>query len=351
MNIVIIHLGALGAVLRATCLLKPIKRAYPNSQIIWVTDSPAEHLLANNPLIDKVFSSKPENILSLQAFDFDLGFCVDKSAKAIGISRQLNIDELRGFSSDSNGSILPLKQEARELWELGLNDHKKFFVNKKPETQLMTEAMGLDYQRDEYLLALTADELNLSLIRRSSWSEQGSYPIIGINTGCSSVLPYKKMSVEKNIELVKALNRNFSVQVVLLGGPEDTKRNSMIAEACNAIPSPSTKGIRDGLCSVAACDMIISGDSLGMHMAIALKKHTLAWFGSTCAHEIDLFDRGEKILSRVNCGPCWKRKCDEKVMCHEMVSLKALLLATKDYLAPSSDEKSGFEISLDLNLA
>ena len=86
-------------------------------------------------------------------------------------------------------------------------------------------------------------------------------------------------------------------------------------------------------------------------MAIALKKHTIAWFGSTCAHEIDLYDRGEKILSRVSCGPCWKRSCDKEVMCHEMLSLKAILLATKDFLAPSHEESSAFEISLDLNLA
>ena len=351
MNIVIIHLGALGAVLRATCLLKPIKRAYPNSQITWVTDAPAQHLLANNPLIDKVYTSSPESIQSLLSYDFDLGYCLDKATKAVGISRQLNIDELKGFSSDSKASILPINQEARELWELGLNDHKKFFVNQKPETQLMTEALGLDYQRDDYLLALTADELNLGFLRRSSWSEQGKYPIIGINTGCSNALPYKKMSVEKNIELVKALYRNFSVRVVLLGGPEDSERNQKIAEMTDAIVSPSRNGIRDGLCSVAACDMIITGDSLGMHMAIALKKHTIAWFGSTCAHEIDLYDRGEKILSRVSCGPCWKRSCDKEVMCHEMVSLKAILLATKDFLAPSHEESSAFEISLDLNLA
>ncbi|MEC9283983.1 MAG: glycosyltransferase family 9 protein [Bdellovibrionota bacterium] len=351
MNIVIIHLGALGAVLRATCLLKPIKRAYPQSQITWVTDAPAQHLLANNPLIDKVYTSSPENIQSLMSYEFDLGFCIDKATKAVGISRQLNIEELKGFSTDANASILPINQEARELWELGLNDHKKFFINKKPETQLMTEALGLEYQRDDYLLALTADELNLGFLRRSSWSEYGKYPIIGINTGCSNFLPYKKMSVEKNIELVRALNKNFSVKVVLLGGPEDTIRNQQIAEYCDAIVSPTTKGIRDGLSSVAACDMVISGDSLGMHMAIALKKHTIAWFGSTCAHEIDLFERGEKILSRVSCGPCWKRSCDKEKMCHEMVSLKALLLATKAFLAPSSKDSASFEICLDLNLA
>ena len=45
------------------------------------------------------------------------------------------------------------------------------------------------------------------------------------------------------------------------------------------------------------CDVVISGDSLGMHMAIALSKHVVAWFGPTSPQEIDLYDRGVKLLA------------------------------------------------------
>ena len=47
-----------------------------------------------------------------------------------------------------------------------------------------------------------------------------------------------------------------------------------------------------------ACDIVVSGDSLGMHMAIGLKKWVVAWFGPTCHQEIDLYDRGAKFLLR-----------------------------------------------------
>ena len=42
--------------------------------------------------------------------------------------------------------------------------------------------------------------------------------------------------------------------------------------------------------TVAACDMVVSGDTLGMHMAIARGKFVVAWFGLSCAQEIDLFE-------------------------------------------------------------
>jgi heptosyltransferase-2 len=72
--------------------------------------------------------------------------------------------------------------------------------------------------------------------------------------------------------------------------------------------------------SMDACDVVVSGDSLGMHMAIALKKWTVAWFGPTCAHEIDLYDRGVHVLTAAPCSPCWKRSCNRTPMCYDRVS-------------------------------
>lgn len=85
-------------------------------------------------------------------------------------------------------------------------------------------------------------------------------------------------------------------------------------------------GLRDGLCSVNAMDIVISGDSLGMHMAIACKKEVIAWFGPSCAHEVSLFGRGAKVVTSLSCGPCWKRQCNEKITCNESLRVEDFLL-------------------------
>ena len=64
---------------------------------------------------------------------------------------------------------------------------------------------------------------------------------------------------------------------------------------------------------------MVTGDSLGMHMAIALKKHVVAWFGPTSPQEIDLYERGVKILADVGCAPCWKSSCDVLHPCRDRV--------------------------------
>jgi heptosyltransferase-2 len=72
--------------------------------------------------------------------------------------------------------------------------------------------------------------------------------------------------------------------------------------------------------SIDACDLIVTGDSFGLHMAIARRKFVIAWFGPSCDHEIDLYDRGVSLRAEVACSPCWKRHCAKTEMCYDRVS-------------------------------
>lgn len=328
--VLIVHLGAIGAVVRATSLLRGIKRKYPGSHVTWVTDAPSDQLLRNHPLIDRVLTTKTDDLVSLSALEFDVAYMIDKSLKAAGVLKQTHADVVFGFKAAARGgAIVPATPAANELWQLGLDNHKKFFVNTKAETQLMVEALELgEFQRDEYDLHLSFEEQLESLRRRQEW-QQGREVIIGLNTGCSSVIPYKKLSVEFQRRIIQIIQNELNVSIVLLGGPEDSERNQQIGQGLPVIQSSTTAGLRDGLVSVAACDVVLTGDSLGMHMAIAQKKHVVAWFGPTCAQEIDLYGRGEKILSKAPCAPCWKRVCDKQTMCYDQVSIVEVIEALK----------------------
>lgn len=331
-RVLIVHLGAIGAVVRATSLLRPIKRKYPNAHITWVTDAPSDQLLRNHPGIDRVLTSKPEDLLALSALEFETAFVIDKSLKASGVLKVTQADRVFGFVADPRtGAILPSSPAAKELWEIGLNNTLKFYKNQKPETQLMVEALELGpFQQDEYELPLTSAEQSLKLQRKQTWLGSSKELILGINTGCSSVIPYKKLSVQFHRQVIQKAAALFpTVAIVLLGGPEDTERNAQIAEGLPVIQSPTTQGLRDGLVSVAAADVVLTGDSLGMHLAISQRKQVIAWFGPTCAQEIDLYGRGEKILSKAPCSPCWKRLCDKPTLCYDQVEINDILEALK----------------------
>ncbi len=323
-RILVVHLEALGAVLRSTSLLAAIKRQYPRSSVTWITKAPAHHLLSGLAAIDRLLTLSSEDLLSLSAMEFDLGLIVDKSPVATGVVKATTVKELRGFRTISSGAIVPANAEAHELWELGLSDRKKFFENTKTEQQLVHESLALGpYVRDPYMVALSKSEEELARTRRQLWGEG---TILGINTGCSPTLPHKKLSIDGHRHLIARIRAHGELKrlpIVLLGGPEDTERNQAIAHGLGVIQSPTTRGLRDGLASVAACDLIFTGDSLGMHMAIALEKWTVAWFGPSCAQEIDLYGRGRKIPTQAPCSPCWKRVCSQSRMCYDQVDFAA----------------------------
>lgn len=325
-KVLFIHLGALGAVARSTALIKSIKRKHPLSTVTWLTQAPAEQLLKGIEAIDQVVGFTWNNILNLQARKFDFVYCVDKSRDACGVVEFLNCANSFGFRLNKNqGAIEPATQAAQELWEIGLSNQKKFFENQKTELELVHQSLELGpYRRDPYDLPLSPVEVATSAQRRSLWRD-GKPIIVGLNTGCAATIPYKKLSIEGHRTLIQALRQFPEIQIVLLGGKEDSNRNIEIARGLDVVLSPTELGLRDGLCSVEACDIVVTGDSLGMHMAIARQKWTVAWFGPTCAQEIDLFDRGVKVRAPSPCSPCWKRTCSRTPMCYDEVSISELV--------------------------
>ncbi len=326
-RILLIHLGALGAVLRSTSLLQAIKRKYPKSHLTWVTDRPADALLLGLKQVDRVVTSSDRDLLGIKGLKFDVVLNVDKSMTSSGIVKLVNAAQVFGFLVDEKThAIVPATPAANELWQLGLSNEKKFFENKKSETQLVHESLELgEFHRDSYQVSLSSSEIALAETRRFDWMQNKEW-VIGLNVGCSPTIPNKKLSISNHRSLIAKLTFKFpNASFVLLGGPEDTKRCFEIASGMDVFISPTQGGLRDGLASVSACDVVITGDSLGMHMAIALKKWTVAWFGPTCEQEIDLFDRGIKVLTKAGCAPCWKRVCDQQSMCYDQVDLAEII--------------------------
>ncbi|MDH4071108.1 MAG: lipopolysaccharide heptosyltransferase family protein [Ignavibacteria bacterium] len=327
-RILIINLDAMGNVLVTTSILAPIKRMFPRSHISWLTLKNAAPLLAHNSNLDRVYVWEPESWLVLQQMKFDIVMNVDKSIRSGAFTNSVSGATKLGFGIDKDGVIVPLNREAHENYILGLDDHLKFRVNTKPVARILCETFRLDYRGDEYVLKLSAEEEAFC----RNWKEENRIDpktvVVGLNTGCSDLYPNKKLRIDQLVDLVGRLSKIPHLRIVLAGGPEDTVRNAEIARQVGpaAISTPTTEGLRRGLCYLNVCDMVISGDSFGMHAAIGLGKHVIAWFGVTSATEVNLFDRGLKLVPEgLECSPCWKKHCPYGLECIEMVDLQKIV--------------------------
>ena len=327
-KILIVNLDAMGNVLVTTSLLPSIKRKYPESHVTWITLRNAAPLLDENRYIDKVHIWEPESWLILQQMKFDVVINVDKSQRACAFTLGVNAKEKVGFGLNKNGAIVPLNEEAMENYILGLDDKLKFRLNQKPVPQILCETLKLKYKRDEYMLNLTSEEAAFCLAYKEEQGIRYDDVVVGFNTGCSTLYPNKKMSVGQHVDLINRLSSIPRLRLVLVGGDEDTHRNAEIVRQVGrkVINTPTTEGLRRGLCYINICDVIISGDSFGMHAAIGLKKYVIVWFGVSCWTEVDLLERGEKLIPEgLECSPCWKHECPYNLECIQMIDLDAIV--------------------------
>ena len=333
MKILIINLDAMGDVLMTTAQLPAIKRKFPESTIYWVTLKNAAPLLSNNPVVDHVYNFDAESILILQQMKFDFVMNVDKSQQSCALLNRLDSKNKLGFGLDSDGKIIPVNKGAYYNYNLGMDDHLKFKINRKTGQDYLAETFELDYRRDEYVFEFNEEEKHFIEKYRKKVGIKKKDKVIGFNTGCSELYPNKKMTIDQHIYLVRQLLKK-KYKVVLLGGPEDTRRNKEIYSRYKGkiLNTPTTEGLRRGVCYESIPDIVVTGDSLGIHIAIALRKFVIAWFGVSCWTEIDLYDRGVKLFQKdLFCSPCWKKQCPYDLECIKLIDLDRIISEVDQY--------------------
>jgi len=310
-RILIIKLGAAGDVLRTTPLLTIIKKEYTNSHITWLTFPGAKDVLKDNPLIDRLLVYNLGSILRLEVESFDLVLSLDKMAEATALVTKIKAKEKRGFYMGDKGELLPLNKEADYAYRLGLDDKLKFKQNKKSYQEMILEIAGLPYEREEYILNLTPQENDYTSSLRKRYRLRKK-KVVGLNTGCGKIFGTKKWTIDGYVEVAKSLNRH-NIATLILGGPEEVERNKIISKHLKgkALSTGCHNTLRQFMSIIDLCDVVVTGDTIALHLAIALKKKVIALFGSTSSNEIDLYGRGEKLIGKALCSPCYKSSCDK----------------------------------------
>ncbi len=84
---------------------------------------------------------------------------------------------------------------------------------------------------------------------------------------------------------------------------------------------------------VGLCDVVVTGDTLAMHLALAQARRTVALFGPTSAPEIEMYGYGEKVVPKMECLGCYKNNCDFVPNCMDLISVDMVQAAVVRQLA------------------
>jgi heptosyltransferase-2 len=79
-------------------------------------------------------------------------------------------------------------------------------------------------------------------------------------------------------------------------------------------------------------DLLLTSDSLGMHIGVALEKPTIVLVGPTSPWELDVFGKGEILYSDIDCLVCYLARCDKTVTCMNTLSPEFVLSNVEKHL-------------------
>jgi len=328
-KILIIKTAALGDVLRTTSILPGLHERYPGCEITWLTSAAAASLVAPNALnrghnlvAELIRHPKPEPPVIAKSlptvepgqspwdrvlsFDDEPELCRIAFEQAGG---QAGVDAgiLSGAYEDASGK-LTYSDDTAPWFDMGLiskfgkerADELKL-ENQRSHPEIYADMLGIEMGEPSIHLSKPALDFAREFSRRTGL--HGSYPILGFNTGAGGRWESKKLSVEQTAEIAAKLHDRLEGKetILLLGGPEEGERNaeilSAIGERARVVDAGTQNTMHHFASLVDRLDVLLTSDSLALHVGVARKVPVVAFFAPTSAAEIELYDRGVKVAS------------------------------------------------------
>jgi ADP-heptose:LPS heptosyltransferase len=339
-RVCVIKLGALGDVIRTLSILPQMRRLYDDAHVTWVSRPDGCRMIRDHPLIDRTLSFDAISAMLLQQERFDLVICLDKEPQPCALASAIKAPLKLGLGLSPEGKPIPLNREARAYFRLGLSNELKFIDNRKSYPRLIHEALGWGYDGQRYELPVDPQRRHEQrrILGAKGWRDD--LPTLGINVGAAKTFANKMWPPGRIVQLIHHIRqRQVRLQILLLGGRGEgpivdriLRHTSADVAVGGGIDAGTDHDEPSFVALVDACDVVFSGDTMAMHVAVALGKGVVVFFGPTCPQEIDLFGRGEKLVARTPCAPCYKRVCDSADICLQAVPVADAVAAIERVL-------------------
>jgi heptosyltransferase-2 len=270
---------SLGDVFRTT----PLLHAYEGEEVTWVADEEAAPLLEDNRYIERLMVFNWLTASQLQSEEFDVCVNLEKVPGICAISHKIDAYDRFGFRLDKRTGEAEAYGRAQDILAASSQLELRRGNNRTLQ-KILFEMVGKEWKGEEYILGYeppTKEEYD-----------------IGFNTQVGKAWPMEKWE-----ELEKIIGAGFSIS-----RQEDQRQTK--------------DDLRKYIDWLNSCRLVISNDSLGLHLALTLRKKVLGLFGPSNPDEIYFYGRGDPILpdEDFECTRCCKYECDNPIFCMDHLS-------------------------------
>lgn len=295
-EIAIVMLSALGDAVHVLPVVNALKRTWPESRITWVIQPVPYQLVKGHENVDEfvlfrrrrgtdAWRSYVELSRALGDRRFDLLINLQVYLKAGLITSVMKANVKLGFdrrrARDMNWLFTTHRIPARPTGHV--QDQYFEFI----------EHLGIDPEPVEWRLRITDEE------RAAQRAYFGAFdrPVAGVVVGTSK--PEKNWAPERYARLLEALELDFGMQPVLLGGPAPAERAAaerVLRETrANAVDALADD-VRRLLWLLDGSALVISPDTGPLHIARALDRPVVGLYGYTNPKRYGPYRRPEQVV-------------------------------------------------------
>ncbi|MEQ1948818.1 MAG: lipopolysaccharide heptosyltransferase II [Bryobacteraceae bacterium] len=302
--------------------LRALREQFPTSEICilakpWVAD-----LYGREPFCDRMIPYSPKTLgekwaagRALAKENFDCAILLQNAFEAAMVAFAAGIPERIGYARDGRSFLLT---KAISVPERGsIPPHERFYylellrragiINKLPES----DAIRLDG-------AASSRERGIERYRELRFGPA----VIGMSPGAAYGTA-KQWIPEHFAEAANLVAAQTGASVAIFGSKDERELGNTIGAAIH-VPVHNFAGettLAEFIDLAAACQVYLTNDSGGMHIASALGVPTVAIFGAT--NPITTGPTGplaRVVRESVECSPCMKRECPIDHRCMTRVS-------------------------------
>jgi heptosyltransferase-2 len=255
--------------------LNGLDKIHPGPKhVTWVTKKKNIPILTFCPRIDQIYDDEFTHSLRKKHFDFAVNF--DEDLWACDLLYNISATKKFGFTNRQY-KYHPVNQFSEYAYQMSKDDDLKFKKNTKTYQQIIFEMCGIEWSGEEYGFR---------------------YPVIGegryvaLNPEVGVKWPTKKWTGWDQLKI------NLDKQYIPW---QSQRRYDDIVQYFDWIEGSK---------------IVVTSDSLAMHLAIAMKKPCVTFFGPTSHVEIEPYKYVHKFyVPGLPCSPCYKKECPYNLEC------------------------------------
>jgi ADP-heptose:LPS heptosyltransferase len=359
-KILLVAITRLGDLLQATPTIAGLKREHPGCHITVVVDRTFAQICCGLPGVDDVYEMDLSLIVQLmrrqgeglvesygiveslvedlKSRDFDYCLNISSSGYTALLLRMLEIKDSRGWMTDDEGCRVIANPWARLFAAFVHHSNRHYNGINLVDITRCCAGVKQHPLRLKYNIPREAADFGKKFLAGEKIS--GSGPLLCMQVGASQ--EKRQWSPARFARLAKLLIDELDARIVLTGTKAEL---GVVSEVPKLLPHPNmaVAAGRTNLGQLASllaeADLLITGDTGPMHLAIAVDTPVVALFvASAFCFETGPYGEGNLVVqSEITCHPCNPNFPCSRTDCHDQISpeLMAKLVKLRLELTPA----------------